>query len=82
MSCCCGTQTERCCECQPGPYQKSSFLHKIGGPYPDEVIMSALDRILFMWGATKISHMTAGGAWVSVSSKNLKPRTLMLMIIS
>ncbi|KAH8308333.1 uncharacterized protein [Drosophila kikkawai] len=59
MSCCyCGTQTEDCGDCQSGEDQKKTSLFRmIIGPYPDEVIMSALDNILVLWGATKIKHM-------------------------
>ncbi|XP_052852487.1 uncharacterized protein LOC128262341 isoform X2 [Drosophila gunungcola] len=61
MSCCgCGTQTPGCCECPPGlrleKTPQAPFFDTLG-PYPDEVIMTILDRILYLSGATKIIPM-------------------------
>ncbi|XP_017130424.1 uncharacterized protein LOC108148080 isoform X2 [Drosophila elegans] len=61
MSCCgCGTQKPGCCECAPGlrleKTPQTPFFDTLG-PYPDEVIMTMLDRILYLSGATKIIPM-------------------------
>ncbi|XP_016986313.1 uncharacterized protein LOC108049594 [Drosophila rhopaloa] len=60
MSCCCGTQTTGCCECPPGirlEKTKQAPFFDMLGPYPDEVIMTILDRILYLSGATRIIPM-------------------------
>ncbi|XP_043640738.1 uncharacterized protein LOC122611597 isoform X2 [Drosophila teissieri] len=59
MSSCSGTQTTRC-ECPPGlrlEKTPQAPLLDMLGPHPDEVIMTILDRILYLSGATKIIPM-------------------------
>nr|XP_016929086.1 uncharacterized protein LOC108009323 [Drosophila suzukii] len=60
MSSCCGTQTPRCCECPPGlrlEKNPQAPIFDMLGPHPDEVVMTILDRILYLSGATKIIPM-------------------------
>ncbi|KAL7742234.1 hypothetical protein ACLKA6_005498 [Drosophila palustris] len=53
-SCACGMPQAVCSSCsQP---EDGCLLCYAVGPYPDEVIMLALDRILYYLGATKILH--------------------------
>ncbi|KQS69997.1 uncharacterized protein Dere_GG24524, isoform B [Drosophila erecta] len=59
MSSCCATQTT-CCACPPGlrlEKTPQAPLFDMLGPHPDEVIMTILDRILYLSGATKIIPM-------------------------
>nr|NP_001259935.1 uncharacterized protein Dmel_CG3557, isoform B [Drosophila melanogaster]AGB92472.1 uncharacterized protein Dmel_CG3557, isoform B [Drosophila melanogaster] len=56
MKSCCATQTTRC-ECPTGlrlGKKPQAPLFDMLGPHPDEVIMTILDRILYLSGATKI----------------------------
>ncbi|XP_030384511.1 uncharacterized protein LOC115631815 [Scaptodrosophila lebanonensis] len=62
MSCC--PNQEICCGCSTSPQPVAVFrklqqplVYDALGPYPDEALMSALDRILYYAGATKILRM-------------------------
>ncbi|EDW53996.1 GM18231 [Drosophila sechellia] len=59
MKSCCATQTTRC-ECPTGlrlGKRPQAPLIDMLGPHPDEIIMTILDRILYLSGATKIIPM-------------------------
>ncbi|XP_017047697.1 uncharacterized protein LOC108092567 [Drosophila ficusphila] len=60
MSFCCEAQKQRSCDCPPGLTVekdcRAPFFDMLG-PHPDEVIMTILDRILYLSGATKIIPM-------------------------
>ncbi|KRJ97137.1 uncharacterized protein Dyak_GE15115, isoform B [Drosophila yakuba] len=72
MSSCSGTQTTRC-ECPPGlrlEKTPQAPLFDMLGPHPDEVIMTILDRILYLSGATKIIPMLELAKQVGSALKN------------
>ncbi|XP_017076128.1 uncharacterized protein LOC108111236 [Drosophila eugracilis] len=78
MSCCCGTQTPRCCECPPGlriDKTPQAPLFDMLGPQPDEVIIMILDRILYLSGATKIIPMLEWAGYGSAAKDSCPPST-------
>ncbi|XP_068145183.1 uncharacterized protein [Drosophila tropicalis] len=62
---CCGIKPETCCACQERSGQNELKFKKEPQPiildalglYPDEFLMTVLDRLLYYTGATKIKHM-------------------------
>ncbi|KRF98279.1 uncharacterized protein Dwil_GK23740 [Drosophila willistoni] len=62
---CCGIKPETCCACQEPSGQDGLKFKKEPQPvildalglYPDEFLMTVLDRVLYYSGATKIKHM-------------------------
>ncbi|XP_017005880.2 uncharacterized protein [Drosophila takahashii] len=78
MSSCCGSQTPRCCECPPGlrlEKTPQAPVFDMLGPHPDEVIMTILDRILYLSGATKIIPMLELAGYGSSLKKESCPPT-------
>ncbi|KAH8412617.1 hypothetical protein KR009_003654 [Drosophila setifemur] len=78
--CCCECQSEegcdspKCLNIKPPPH---TLLYDVVGPYPDEVIMAILDRILYLSGAAKITRMIMmagyGQAFKTISGKSRAP---------
>ncbi|KAH8353196.1 hypothetical protein KR084_009626 [Drosophila pseudotakahashii] len=76
MSSCCGAETPKCCECPPGlrlEKTPQAPVFDMLGPHPDEVIMTILDRILYLSGATKIIPMLELAAYGSSLKKESCP---------
>ncbi|EDW11152.2 uncharacterized protein LOC6575705 [Drosophila mojavensis] len=63
--CCCQVRKDPCRTCGAAPLDVSCCGRRVGQcsltnaltPYPDEIIMTILDRILYFFGATKICHL-------------------------
>ncbi|XP_023170760.2 uncharacterized protein LOC111599360 [Drosophila hydei] len=62
--CCCQAQKDDCHKCRSAPQAVSCFNQRVNqypvsdalAPYPDEIIMTILDRILYFFGATNVCH--------------------------